>query len=300
MRLIALILLFLALGPYQADAPNVLVRANPNQAGLADALAQQAEELLAQLQNEFGLPPGPRITVLLAASKEEFRKAQPQPVKAPEWAVGLAYPDLDLIIVKTGDVPPGNEPAQILAHEILHIALGRLFGNNDPPTWLDEGLTMHLSGEWGIDRRVAMARAVTTDNVIPLMELVEGFPTERLAAETAYAQSYYFIAFLKDVYGPDVTGRLVRSLALGAKPRYAFLQVTGKSLHRLEFEFDEWLRKRFSFYWVLTSPEVLWPLAALIMLIAYWLKRRWAGKRLKEWEEEENEEKPQGPRGYIE
>jgi hypothetical protein len=300
MRTLALILLFLALGPYQADAPNVLVRANPNQAGLADALAQQAEELLARLHHEFGLQPGPRITVILAASKEEFREAQPRTVKAPDWAVGLAYPDLDLIVVKTGDLSPGNEPTRILAHEVLHIALGRLFGRIDPPTWLDEGLTMHLSGDWGVDRRVAMARAVTSQRVIPLEELVEGFPVERLAAETAYAQSYYFIAFLKDEYGPDATGRLVRSLALGAKPKYAFLQVTGKSLHRLEFEFDEWLRERFSIYWVLTSPEVLWPLAALIMLIAYWLKRRWAKKRLQEWEEEENEGKPQGPRGYFE
>ena len=70
----------------------------------------------------------------------------------------------------------------MLAHEMTHLILGRIFHEGEIPVWLDEGLTMHLAGDWGLSRQIAMTRAVVSHRFIPLKQLAGGFPGDRIGA----------------------------------------------------------------------------------------------------------------------
>jgi hypothetical protein len=152
---------------------------------------------------------------------------------------------------------------------------------------------MHLSDDFGLDRQFAMFRALISHRVIPFQQLQHGFPINRIDAETAYAQSYYLIAFLRDRYGHESLGRLVHLLAQGATPEIALLNVTGLSGKDLEEAFDAWIRKRFSILWLVTGPGGLWFLAAIFLLVAALIRRRASKRKLAEWEAED------GPEGDI-
>ena len=267
---------------------------------LAASIAEKAERVTRRLENEFGLSPGQPPVIIAASTMEEFNRAQPGRRPAPPWAAGLAYPELNLIIVKTPRLVPGLDLDRVLGHELAHLVLGRLFQGRSVPRWLNEGLTMHLSDDWGISRQTAMIRAIASNRLIPLEDLVDGFPTDRVDAETAYAESFYLVAFLRDRRGPAVLGRLAKSLSLGATPRHALFEATGLWGSALEDEFHDWLRKRFTVYWVLTSPGFLWGLAALLLAAAALARRRAAARKLAAWEAEEDgqdgdPDRPGGP-----
>ncbi|MEW5723381.1 MAG: hypothetical protein AB1896_09760 [Thermodesulfobacteriota bacterium] len=290
----ALLVILLTLAAWPASAGTIHVRSSAGESELAGVLADRAEEYLKRLEEEFGLAPGPPITVFLASTPQDFEAALPGGADVPDWAAGVAWPELNLVVMKSRRLLPGADLDRVLAHEVTHVALGRLFGDNRIPRWLEEGLTMHLAGEWGLGRQVAMARAVVSGGLLPLSDLVKGFPMDPVGAETAYAQSYYFVAFLRDHCGREVLGRLVGGLARGTEAEPALHEATGKPLARLETQFEEWLKRRFSIFWLLTGPEVLWPLAVLLLLLAWVLRRRAADRRRTEWEAEES-----GPENHL-
>ncbi|MEW6265576.1 MAG: peptidase MA family metallohydrolase [Thermodesulfobacteriota bacterium] len=294
-----LLVLLLVVAPVEAATDRVEVVHQPGQADLAETLARQTEKALSRLEAEFGLKPEGRVSIILTSSQSEFMRAQPRGAPVPEWAAGTAWPEFNLIVLKTRQAAAGTSPEKVLLHELAHLVLGRLFQTAAVPTWLNEGLAMHLADDWDPGRQLIMARALASERLIPLSNLVEGFPEERFEAATAYAESYYLVAFLKDRYGPEAMGRLIRHIGLGASPRHVLLQITGWPADRLEEEFNKWLRRRFSVFWIVTNPESLWLLAALLLLAAVWIKRRAARRRLADWEAADEAEKDSGRSGRI-
>ena len=283
-----LVLPVVSSAPVRADSPPespITVQYTQEDRGWAKIVAKTAEESLNKLETDFGLPQGPPIIIMIAASDDDFQRRQPGgPVQS--WAAGTAWPEQNLIILKSPRYVPHLDLKRVVIHELGHLILERLFGRYPVPQWLNEGLTMHISQDWGLGRQIAMFRALMTDRLIPLEQLSGNFPLDRIDAETAYAESYYFIAYLKDRYGPNSFYNLIRYLGMGISYRHAFLHTTGRTPSQLEMDFFEWLRSRFSVAWVLTSPGMLWPLAALIMIGSVFLKRRSSRKKLEQWEAE--------------
>lgn len=301
MKYLALIAVLLGLaGQSWADTGRVKVVHHGPEAGLAADFESRAGRLLADMEERFGLSSGGAVTIVLASSNEEFRLAQPEGGDIPVWASGVAYPRLNLIIIKTRRAGPGLEPEVTLAHEITHLVLARAFGTRLVPTWLNEGLTMHLAHDWGVSRHVVMARAVASKRIIPLDELVSGFPSDRMGAETAYAQSFYFITFLRTRYGPEIIGGIVRNLALGVSVENTFMQASGSRLDVLEEEFNRWLSHRFSIIWLVTGSGAIWFLAAIMIVAAWVRKKRESALKLAAWEaEEDGDERTVGRSGRF-
>lgn len=275
-------------GEERVDSP-ITIQYTRDDAGWAKLASTAAQKTLQKLETEFGLKPGPPILIIIAASDDDFQRKQPRgPVQT--WAAGTAWPEQNLIILKSPRYAENLKLGRLLNHELAHLVLERMFVGHRVPRWLNEGLTMHLSGDWGWGRQVAMFRALMTDRLISLERLSGEFPINRIDAETAYAESYYFIAFLKDRFGPEAFARLIRYLGMNISYRHAFLHTTGQVPEVLEDAFIEWLRSRFSIAWVITSPGMLWPLAALFMILAVFFKRRASRKKLAQWEEEAGED----------
>lgn len=287
MKGLSLLAVLFAVGISIADSPPVTVQHDGSQARLARTLADRAHEVIQRLEAEFGLILDSPVTIVLTSSQAEFERAQPFGGQAPSWAAALAYPDLGLIILKSRRADSGISLEEALAHEMTHVALGRLFQRQSVPTWLNEGLTMHVAGEWGLTRYMAMARAVASDRVIPLNRLVRAFPADQIGAETAYSESYYFVTFLRDRYGSQVLGRLIRNLGLGISADHALYQATGLRTDELDDEFNTWLAHRFAWFWISTGSGAIWFLAVLLFTAAWAAKKRATSRRLRQWEAED-------------
>jgi hypothetical protein len=284
-----LILLCALLGLSQYDTPRVTVYYDQESDRSARGLALRAERILEDLEEKFGLVFEGKIVIYFAGSNREFNQFQPDGKKVPIWSAGVAYVTRNIIVLKSTRASPHTDLDRLLAHEISHLVLGRLFAGRRIPIWLNEGLTMHIANDWGPGRQWAMVRAVGAGRLIPLGELVYSFPDRTYDAQTAYAASYYFIAFIRDRYGVAALNRLVEHLSHGVQADRALKDITGRNLDDLEEAFDQWLRRRFSVFWIITNPGILWALAAIVLVIALLRQRRLSAKKLAEWEAEENE-----------
>jgi hypothetical protein len=292
MKALALTLLMftvLAVSAGSDPKPIVVTAVGPAEPQFVASVTTQAEQMLQRLVNEYHLVLTHQITMVLARTPEEFRKAQPPGSNLPSWAAGVAYPEKNLIIIKTADASTSEEFRRLLSHELAHVVLGHLFGKSPVPLWLNEGLAMHLSDDWGLDRQIALFRAQMTDRLIPLESLMERFPDKPVDAATAYAESYYLISFLKDKFGGAVVGRLIQDLSLGVNTRHALYKASGLWPHQFEEEFFKWLRQRFSILWLLVNPDFLWTVIAVFLLAAYLNKRRSAARKRAAWEAEADE-----------
>jgi hypothetical protein len=255
----------------------------PGDAAEARGVSVRAEATLKRLESLFGLQPSGPVQVVLAASQAEFKAALPE--DAPDWASGVAFPSRNLIILKSFNVDSRTRPGDVLDHELAHLILRRLFGSRTVPTWLEEGLTMHMADEIGWGRQWAMTRAVGTKKLIPLADLAAGFPEETMAAETAYAESYYFIAYLRNQYGRDALGRLIRDLAVGHTLDGALARLSGGTTTDLEERFFGWLQKRFGILALMARAETPWVVMALLTVAAGWFRLRAAARKRAAWEE---------------
>ena len=263
------------------------IRYSPIDRKTALYLEKGVERLAAEVTEKTGLTPPPLTTVYLAPDLGRFRQAVPRESDVPYWADGLAVPSLNLIVLKSPRILPNSDPLDIFVHEYVHILLGRQSGGDEIPTWLNEGLAMYLSGEWGWSRSIYMTRAVLSDKVIPLRELEVGFPPETEAARIAYAESYYVIAFLRNNYGVEGLHKFIRFYQRGFGFENALHRATGLRYEELETKWERFLKLRFSFLPLLTSGGTLWFAMALLFLFAYRRKRRRTKALLDEWDREE-------------
>lgn len=271
------------------DGRNITIIGQNLNRGMAEYIRNHTQTELNKLESDFGLLVNGHLDIIIAGTHKEFKRSAPHGADIPVWAAGVAYPKLNLIIINKERINDNRELERVLRHEIAHVALGSIFIKKRPPLWLNEGLTMHLADDWGISRQIAIVRAMASGRLIPLERLTAGFPENSLDAETAYAQSYYFLAFLRDRFGGKVVGKLIKHLADGISPNTAFFHVTGMDIEDLEEDFNKWLSSRFSIYWIITGPYGFWVLAAALLAAAVIIKKRAAAKKLAEWEAESDE-----------
>jgi predicted metallopeptidase len=172
---------------------------------LAKSLTAQAEQIREEIIQDLGLDFYGVTQAYLTSSPSEYAEIQPRGW-VPTWSAAVAYPSLNLIIMKSPRVMKGGhmDLAKVFKHELTHVAVGRAFrGREEVPRWLDEGLAMYESREWSFSRVSTMTKAVLTDSLIPLSEITTSFPRELARAELAYSQSFYLISFLVSKFGTE-------------------------------------------------------------------------------------------------
>jgi hypothetical protein len=304
-RLVAIVLLLLALAGSAAAAPDLVplpgngriaVSYEPGLEATARELQASAEDVLERISTDLVDLPAPRfIRVQLVRDASELAAVAPQGRGAPQWAIGVAYPDLGVITVATRRGPSLADPIQTLRHELAHVALGAALGPR-APHWLHEGFAYQHSMEWSWDRTETLAGMAWFGGIVPLDELDRSFPAEENPANRAYAQSYDFVGYLSRRGRWDDTAddgdrwpfrRFLTALGQTGDIDAAAKKAFGKPIHEL---YDEW-REDVSKRYLLAPLGVLglgvWCLCALLLALAWLRKRRVNRRRLDEWERDE-------------
>lgn len=276
-----------------ASRGRITVYAEPGLEDTAIQLASGAEAALARIGEDLVDLPMPRaIEVRLVRDARDLPEVAPGGRGAPEWAIGVAYPDLGIISVALKRGAVGVDAMSTLKHELGHIALGVAIGDR-APHWLHEGFAYQHSGEWSWERTETLAGMAWFGGIVPLSELDRTFPAAEMPANRAYAESYDFVGFLsrrgrwedKQDDGDRWPFRnfltaVGRTGDLDSAAKSAF----GKPLHEL---FEEWrsdLTTRYMLLPVGLLGLAVWILCAVLLSLAFLRRRRQNRKRLAMWD----------------
>jgi hypothetical protein len=252
----------------------------------AQFLIRYADPIAREISDSLGLKFSKKIEVFVVPAFEDFQETQPKRARIPSWAVGVAFPSRNIIVLlkkKRVDL------LKTFRHELNHILLGQAFGGKHRvPRWLDEGLAMIQAGEWSMSRLSKITGAVLTDSLIPMDNIVDTFPLELRDAELAYCQSFYFISFLKGKFGNNAFKAFLKEYSKHKDFRRAIRKTYHISWDSMEELWLDYLKLRFSWIPIITSTGFLWFVASLIFILGYIRKKRKSRLQLQQWTIEEN------------
>ncbi|MBE2250273.1 MAG: hypothetical protein IAE78_12070 [Myxococcus sp.] len=240
----------------------------------ARALAPELEALRDEVAALIGTDWTGRTEVRVALGREEYdAMALPGP-RPPGWAVALAWPAANVILVDARSIASA-EGKTTLRHELVHIALGRL--GSGWPRWFQEGVAQMVTRErqFKSGHYSTMAIAIATDRLYDFDALSDGFPERPQDVEVAYAQSAEFISFLYARHGPVRFGELIELVGQGVVFEQAFARAFHTSLSLEEAAFKQHIALRYPWWPVIfMSGTLVWVGGALLMTFGFLRRRR--------------------------
>jgi len=163
------------------------------------------------------------------------------------WAGGVAYPELQVILIAA---PPNSDGLlamqQYIPHELTHMALFNLLGSQGYaflPTWLNEGLATYFETRPDPEYAQAIRTAQDINDLIPLTELCAPFPEDPVRAQLAYAQSGSLVHYLRQEYGWTAIRELLWAYADGQACNTGTETVMEQDLTQLEREWRLWIEQ---------------------------------------------------------
>jgi hypothetical protein len=262
---------------------------SPPDRRLAENLSDISEEIYREIVTDVGVAPLPGIKIFIAHTHEDFLARQPNPEKAPEWAAGLAYPELNIVILKAPAAALFGtiDPIRTFRHELAHLTLHQALAGIHIPKWLDEGLAMYEAREWTLRTTATMTSVTLKKKFIPLTSLNDSFPIAFEEAETAYAQSFSMVAYLLDRHGRETFHEFILNLKKRMTLSQSAQEAFGPSFYELERRWHRYLRIRYTWIPVVTSTITLWFLFSIIFFIIYLRKKHLTSQKVLEWELED-------------
>jgi hypothetical protein len=256
-----------------------------------EALLHEADDFRARLSEDFGEPSLDAVLVRVARTPEQMSELAPESAPPPAYAAGVAYPSLHLVLLalqapQTWDAP---DLAELLRHELTHVALTDAVAGHHVPRWFDEGLAIHESGEVPWARTKTLWDATLGKRLLPLSYLDRGFPTDSYEVNEAYAESADFVRFLMRDTDRARFGSLLQRVRVGIPFDRTLEDAYGADVRKLEYEWREELGRRFGVIPMITGGGLLWVLIAGLAGAAWLKKRRRARAKLAEWAREEAE-----------
>ncbi len=266
----------------------------PSKRHRVQPLIHEADAFRDRLRDLFEYPVLSRVSVHVARTAGEMAALAPAGSPFPQYAEGVAYPRLGLILLTIDPKHPNaaHDLSEVFRHELAHIALHEALEGQHVPLWLNEGFAIHLSGESSMLRMQTLWTATLAETLMPLAQLDRGFPDDLVQTPIAYAQSgdvvrhllrtrysQRFVAMLRRVRGGQ-------PFAAAMSDAYGF-ELYGVGANSLE---DEWRRdvaKRYSFWPVLFSGSMVWVGALGLFVVGYYRRRKQQRITLDRWAVEE-------------
>ena len=287
----ASVFLILLLSPpltSQTNSSHFVFHHRPEQSTAARDLAEKADAWRRRILSDLGSDQPSNTRVYLALDLADMRRVAPKGVKVPAWAAGMAFPRMNLILLKlTTGAGSETDVEKVFAHEFSHVALDHAVGFKPLPRWFREGFAIYQSGEWSFGRTRALAGGVVSGRLFSLEALSEQFPASVRDIELAYAQSIDFVSFLLGEYGPGPFRKMITLLAQGWNFFLALEEAYDDGLFAIEEAWHRDLKMRFTWIPLLTGTATLWFLAAVVFILAYVKKRRARLAAMEKLDEEE-------------
>lgn len=206
----------------------------------------------------------------------------------PDWGAGAAIPARNLIILRETmmDRYPGTM-ADLIEHELAHIALYHRVRGARMPRFIDEGFASWFAGEWTFSQVTTVAAAQITKSLLPLRDIDEVNRFHQAEANLAYAQSYLVVLYILQRFGELGLVDLLDAFAEGKNISEAFHSGLGISFWRFEADYRKFLSDNYTLLAILSDMSGLWIFLAVVVIIGWFLLRRRRKTAIDRWREEE-------------
>jgi hypothetical protein len=268
----------------------VVLRYHRQDEGVAARLATRLPAALRKVAAELGISPDQALELRIARGPDEMKRLAPHNAAPPAYAVGVAYPALGLVILSVVDptswLPPNLD--HVLTHELSHILLHRAAGERPLPLWFVEGLAVHQAGEQRLARIQTLWEVAITDDVLSTTELSQRFPSRPNQVNLAYAQSADLVEhMLRAERDRDRLRELLTAVKAGASFDQALLSTYHVDLPYLEREWKRSLGERYRVLPMVLTGTALWGGIAVLVVVAFWRRRKDHREKLSRWAAEE-------------
>lgn len=257
-----------------------------------EALISDSTVIRRELSDRLGAPVLSNVRVDVARTPGEMATLAPVGAPYPDYAAGVAYPDINLVLLTIAPVHPtdAHDLVQVFRHELAHIALSDAIANAHVPRWFNEGFAVLASGETSFGRLSTLWSATVANTLLPLSRMEVGFPSDESTAEIAYAQAVDVVRYLVREREQFRFQGLIERLRAGEEFPSALLGSYGVDLTELEREWREDVAKRYTFWPVLFSGTFVWGGVLGLFVIGWRRRRQRARATLNRWAHEEAEE----------
>ncbi len=264
----------------------------PSVQGRIEPLAEAAMDARTALIAELGRPVLGNVEVRIARNWEEMVALAPSEASPPDYAEGVAYARLRLIVISLV-APNASQPpvlSEVLRHELAHIALHDAVGGHAVPRWFNEGFAVHASGESSLVRSRTLWTATLSKRLLPMSDLDRSFPANGDLAAIAYAESADFVRFLLRRQDRARFQMFVDRVERGEPFDSSLSDAYATSTRRLEFQWREELTHRYSWVPVFLGGGLLWVGVSVVLMVGWARRKRNARRTLARWAREEAEQ----------
>ncbi len=255
----------------------------PEDSAYADRIIRQTHTRLVGLIGNFEID---SLDIYIVDSHSRFDSLSGAAI--PDWGVGVAIPYKKRIVIKSPLIITGVKSlGELVAHEYSHIVLHHRTAFQPVPRWLDEGMAMYVSAEWGWENNVSVSWAVVMGTIIPLTEIESLNRFESSKAQAAYAQSFLTFKYFIDTYGESSLRIFLQELSRGRDFDDALLRAIGTTYAAFNRESIDYIQGRYNLLTLIFNSNLLWIGLALIVIIGFILTRINRKKRYEQLDEYE-------------
>jgi hypothetical protein len=262
---------------------------HPSSRERVQSLIAQADAVRHELIARLGFPVLREVRVEIARTPGEMATFAPAGAPYPDYAAGVAYSELGLVLLSLAPVHPGTEQdlAEVFRHELAHVALHDAVKGASIPRWFNEGFAVLASGENSFARMKTMLMANVGGSLIPLHDLERSFPSDETQAQVAYAEAVDVVRFLVRREDVHRFHALVQRMREGQAFDQSVLSAYGVELSTLELEWRDDVSRRYTFWPILLSGTGFWVVALGVFVWAWRRRRRRDRLTLQRWAREE-------------
>lgn len=262
---------------------------HPSSRERVQPLIAQAEAVRHDLTERLGFPVLTEVRVEIARTPGEMATFAPSGAPYPEYAAGVAYSELGLVLLSLTPIHAGQEQdlGEVFRHELAHVALHDALNGQTVPRWFNEGFAVFASGESSFTRMKTLSMATVGGSLIPLRELERTFPDDETKAQVAYAEAVDVLRFLVRREDAHRFRTLVSELREGKTLDQAVLDAYAVDLATLELEWRDDASRRYTFMPLLLSGTFFWVIALALAVWAWRRRKRRDKVTLQRWAREE-------------
>lgn len=265
---------------------------HPSSRERVQPLIAQAAAVKTDLSERLGFPVLSEVRVMVARTSGEMETFAPAGAPYPEYAAGVAYSELGLVLLSLTPVHAGVEVdlEEVFRHELAHVALHDAVGGQPVPRWFNEGFAVFASGESSFVRMKPLMMATIGGSLIPLQDLDKTFPRDETRVGVAYAEAADVLRFLVRREDQHRFRALVTELREGKAFERSVSDAYGIDLATLEYEWREDASRRYTFWPFLLSGSFLWVIGLGVFVWAWRRRKRRDKVTLQRWAREEARE----------
>lgn len=222
-----------------------------------------------ELDQYFGTYEG-KIKIHLFNDHQTFREE----CGVGREVLGLMSASQRAIYLKTPKLTGVNldQYKKLIHHEMIHFYHNQKMSINLFPDWFTEGIAVFLSGSYQTSEKIHLSNLILNKNLPSIKKLTRIDVSYRNRASSEYILAASMIEFLVTTYGEPVLQEIFQEMEKSKNFSKALATVTNLDIDLLNFYWKQFLKERYSSYFLLDIQYIFWLFLPFIFIFSLIVK----------------------------